>query len=58
MMIQIVFTVLAFFTSRYMEAQFQSPDLNLRLNEQGHVTGDMQMFLPPLRDVTLDLYTG
>ena len=44
--------------SRPMEAHFNSLDLNLRISETGHLTGDMQMFLPPQRDITLDPYTG
>jgi hypothetical protein len=41
-----------------MEGQVCSEKLNLRLNDAGHVTGDMQMMMPPLRDISLDPYTG
>ena len=54
-MLNIVYNVLVF---RPMEAQVNSRELNLRLNEAGHVTGDMQMMLPPMRNISLDPYTG
>ena len=40
------------------EADFCNPDLNLRLNTDGFLTGDMQMVLPPIRGIYLNPYTG
>lgn len=43
---------------RPMEAQVNSYNLNLHQNEAGYITGDMQMALPPLRDISLDPFNG
>ncbi|XP_076071492.1 uncharacterized protein LOC143042883 isoform X1 [Mytilus galloprovincialis] len=40
------------------EAARRSNDLNLRISGDGYLTGDMQMVLPPMRGIYLDLYTG
>ncbi|XP_052073415.1 uncharacterized protein LOC127711415 [Mytilus californianus] len=45
--------------SKYgMEVDFCPRNLNFRLNQEGCVTGDMQMCLPPIRAVCLNPYTG
>ncbi|XP_052078553.1 uncharacterized protein LOC127716403 [Mytilus californianus] len=40
------------------EADRRSSDLNLRISVDGYLTGDLQMVLPPMRGIYLDLYTG
>ncbi|CAC5358340.1 unnamed protein product [Mytilus coruscus] len=40
------------------EADNRSNDLNLRISGDGYLTGDLQMVLPPMRGIYLDLYTG
>ncbi|XP_048769002.2 uncharacterized protein LOC125675414 [Ostrea edulis] len=40
------------------EADISGHDLNLHLTPEGHLTGDLQISLPPLQSVLLDPYTG
>ncbi|KAH3746582.1 uncharacterized protein LOC127848185 [Dreissena polymorpha] len=42
----------------HMEAQVISKSLNLRVNDRGQICGDLQMLLPPMRDIAFDPYTG
>ncbi|CAH1785191.1 unnamed protein product [Owenia fusiformis] len=37
---------------------FCSDTLNLRINDSGYLTGDIQMVLPPIQAVQIDPYTG
>lgn len=40
------------------EGQICSRALNLHINSDGYLTGDIQNVLPPQRDISLDPYTG
>ncbi|XP_069131363.1 uncharacterized protein [Argopecten irradians] len=40
------------------EADLCCDNLDLRLNSQGYLTGNMKLMLPPIRSVNLDPYTG
>ncbi|XP_052073420.1 uncharacterized protein LOC127711418 [Mytilus californianus] len=42
----------------WMDIDFCNRDLHLRFNPEGCITGDMQMYLPPIRAVSLNPYTG
>ncbi|XP_061165316.1 uncharacterized protein LOC133174252 [Saccostrea echinata] len=46
------------FKSEPTEADISCRDLNLHLTPEGHLTGDLQMSLPPLQSVLLNPYTG
>ncbi|CAC5399338.1 unnamed protein product [Mytilus coruscus] len=41
-----------------IDSDFCNTNLHLRLNPEGCITGDMQMYLPPIRAVCLNPYTG
>ncbi|XP_033743450.1 uncharacterized protein LOC117329561 [Pecten maximus] len=40
------------------EADLCCDNLDLRLNSQGYLTGNMKLLLPPMRSINLDPYTG
>ncbi|KAL4230093.1 hypothetical protein ACF0H5_010478 [Mactra antiquata] len=40
------------------EGQFCSEDIDLHINEMGHLSGNIHMLLPPLRTLSLDPHTG
>lgn len=40
------------------EADISGRELNLHLTPEGHLTGDLQMSLPPISSVLLNPYTG
>ena len=41
-----------------LEADSCSKELNLRLNKDGYLTGDMSLVLPPIRGINLHPFTG
>ncbi|XP_070554730.1 uncharacterized protein [Ptychodera flava] len=45
-------------TSHSLLADKQSVPLNLHITDEGYLTGDMYLNLPPMRGVLLDPYTG
>jgi hypothetical protein len=54
-----IYVFLLFLYFRYPhEADLRSHKLNLRISDDGYLTGDMQMVLPPMRGIYMDLYTG
>jgi len=40
------------------EADLCNKPLNLRFDDEGYITGDLQMVLPPIRAISLNPYTG
>lgn len=46
------------FFSNPSEADISGHDLDLHITPEGHLTGNLQMTLPPIQSVLLNPYTG
>ena len=47
-----------YFREFALASDYNHADIKLRFSEDGYLTGDMDLLLPPVHNVKLDLFTG